>query len=105
VNHQLPHAVTTHSREPSHAGFRHDVKAGNDEGKNARRQRSASPRGVRQLQRECDILVLMLEKQRFDSAMRRKERSEAKCQESGELERGSDGSWAETMRAPENERM
>lgn len=83
ANHQLPHAVTTHSREPSYAGFRHDVRAGNEEGKNARRRRSASPRGVRQLQRECDILVLMLEKQRSDNAMRRKERSEAKCQEVG----------------------
>jgi len=35
------------------------------------RLRSASPRGVRRLQRECDTLLLTLEKQRYEKAMQR----------------------------------
>lgn len=62
VNHQLSHSVPTHTREPFHAGTRPGDKASIDEGKAVRRRRSAFPRAVRQLQRECDILVLVLEK-------------------------------------------
>jgi len=83
--------VSTRTYDPSYAGTRPPDKAGIDEeGKAARRRRSASPRGVRQLQRECDTLVLILEKQRYESAMRRKEQSEVQNQVSRELDYGSD---------------
>lgn len=43
----------------------------------SRRRRSASPRASRQLQRECDMLVLVLEQQRFEQAMRAKQERQA----------------------------
>lgn len=91
MDHRLSHSMTTHTRNPSYAGTRPSDKASIDEeGKAARRRRSASPRGVRQLQRECDTLVLILEKQRYEGAMRRKKQSEVQNQVSRELDYGSD---------------
>lgn len=90
VNHQPSHLVARHTRTPYYAGSRFGGKTGIDGGMAARQRRSASPRGVRQLQRECDTLVLIWEKQRYEGAMRRKEQLEVQDREGRELDYGNE---------------
>ena len=73
------------NRKALHANVKTRDAENVNKGETVRRRRSASPRGVRQLQRECDFLVLSLARRRFEEAMRKRNQpgTEADIQHSG----------------------